>query len=58
MSTLYGLYDFVSEHDDEISFKVNEPIVVIEADSDYMDGWWLVRRNHDRSKQEGTQRDF
>ncbi|SAL99371.1 hypothetical protein [Absidia glauca] len=43
MSTLYGLYDFVSEHDDEISFKVDEPIVVIEADSDYMDGWWLGR---------------
>jgi hypothetical protein len=43
METVYALHDFVGENDDEMTFYANEPIVVLEKDELYNDGWWQVR---------------
>lgn len=37
---LFGQYQFDAEEDDEIGFKVGEPIILIEKDEKYNDGWW------------------
>jgi hypothetical protein len=39
----YGLYPFVAENDDEISFQPGERIEILEQDDQYGDGWWQVR---------------
>lgn len=38
----YGLYPFVAENDDEISFQPGERIEILEQDDQYGDGWWQV----------------
>jgi hypothetical protein len=38
----YGIHNFVAEEDDEISFKAGEPIILLELDEVYGDGWWKV----------------
>ncbi|CAO3619874.1 unnamed protein product [Cunninghamella blakesleeana] len=43
IQTVYGLHDYQPDNEDEISFKINEPITVIETDDEYMDGWWRGR---------------
>jgi len=36
----FGQYQFNAEEEDEIGFKVGEPIILIEKDEKYNDGWW------------------
>lgn len=38
----YGLYPFVAENEDEISFQPGEKIEILEQDDQYGDGWWQV----------------
>ncbi|KAJ3047792.1 polar growth protein [Rhizophlyctis rosea] len=40
---VYGKHNFVAEEEDEICFKVGEPLVVYEKDDQYDDGWWRGR---------------
>ncbi|KAI9096262.1 hypothetical protein DFS34DRAFT_161035 [Phlyctochytrium arcticum] len=42
---VHGKHDFNAEEEDEISFGANEPVVVLERDEMYNDGWWRGR-NH------------
>lgn len=39
---VYAIHNFDAENDDEINFRVGDPIVVLERDDKYMDGWWQV----------------
>lgn len=39
----YGLYPFIAENEDEISFQPGEKIEILEQDDQYGDGWWQVR---------------
>ncbi|KAI9283189.1 hypothetical protein BY458DRAFT_486040 [Sporodiniella umbellata] len=44
MSNLvYAVHNFEAENEDEIDFLVGEPIVVLEKDEKYLDGWWQGR---------------
>lgn len=40
---VYAIHNFDAENDDEITFKIGEPIEVLERDEKYQDGWWQVR---------------
>ncbi|KAJ3122501.1 polar growth protein, partial [Nowakowskiella sp. JEL0407] len=40
---VFGKFKFIPENDDEISFNVGDPIVVLETDSQFDDGWWKGR---------------
>ncbi|KAI6152418.1 hypothetical protein BKA82DRAFT_4111061 [Pisolithus tinctorius] len=40
---VYALHDFHPENDDEIAFRVGEPIEIVEKDEQYGDGWWQGR---------------
>ncbi|KAJ1565815.1 Mediator of RNA polymerase II transcription subunit 7, partial [Nowakowskiella sp. JEL0078] len=40
---VFGKFAFKSEEEDEISFNVGDPIVVLELDSEFSDGWWKGR---------------
>ncbi|CDH51955.1 phospholipid binding [Lichtheimia corymbifera JMRC:FSU:9682] len=40
---VYAIHNFDAENDDEINFRVGDPIVVLERDDKYMDGWWQGR---------------
>lgn len=43
MSNLvYAIHSFEAENEDEIDFLAGEPIVVLEKDEKYLDGWWQV----------------
>lgn len=45
MSTIvYAVHNFEAENEDEINFSVGEPIVVLEKDEKYLDGWWQVKQ--------------
>jgi hypothetical protein len=37
---VWGLHNFIPEQDDEIDFRANERILVLERDEVYQDGWW------------------
>jgi hypothetical protein len=37
---VYAIHDFRAENEDEISFTTGEPIIVLEKDEEYSDGWW------------------
>ncbi|KAJ3253221.1 polar growth protein [Boothiomyces macroporosus] len=37
---VYGKHNFAAEESDEISFKAGEPIIVLEKDEQFGDGWW------------------
>jgi hypothetical protein len=39
---VFAIHDFEREHEDEISFLAGEPILVLEKDEKYNDGWWQV----------------
>ncbi|KAI8149823.1 hypothetical protein BJV82DRAFT_584771 [Fennellomyces sp. T-0311] len=43
LEVVYAIHSFDAENDDEINFNVGEPIVVLERDEKYMDGWWQGR---------------
>ena len=38
-----ALYDNVAETEDELSFKIDQIIEVIQKDADQMEGWWKCR---------------
>jgi len=48
--TVWAIHNFEAEAEDEISFHIGEPIVVLQKDDLYQDGWWEVgvclRRNN------------
>lgn len=39
---VFALHDFDAENPDEVSFKAGEPVIVVERDDAYGDGWWQV----------------
>ena len=41
--TVWAIHNFEAEAEDEISFNIGEPIVVLQKDELYQDGWWEVR---------------
>ncbi|KAF7728370.1 polar growth protein [Apophysomyces ossiformis] len=41
--TVYAIHNFEAENDDEISFSAGEPVIVLEKDEGYGDGWWQGR---------------
>ncbi|KAI8994983.1 hypothetical protein BDB01DRAFT_774918 [Pilobolus umbonatus] len=43
IGTVYTVHKFIAENPDEISINVGEPIVVLEKDEGYNDGWWQGR---------------
>ncbi|KAI9007500.1 hypothetical protein CLU79DRAFT_778253 [Phycomyces nitens] len=46
LEIVYAIHDFEAENEDEIAFLMGDPIVVIEKDEKYMDGWWQGRNIH------------
>ncbi|ORX78216.1 hypothetical protein BCR32DRAFT_328625 [Anaeromyces robustus] len=40
---VYGKYPFEMEQEDEISFQIGDPILVLEKDEEFNDGWWKGR---------------
>ncbi|KAG0340250.1 hypothetical protein BG000_000322 [Podila horticola] len=38
--TVWAVHNFEAEADDEISFHIGEPIVILQKDELYQDGWW------------------
>lgn len=42
LETVYAVHNFEAENHDEIAFKIGEPIIVLEKDEEYRDGWWQV----------------
>lgn len=42
---VYAVHNFEAENEDEINFSIGEPIVVLEKDEKYLDGWWQVHIN-------------
>lgn len=49
LETVYAIHHFEAENPDEIAFAVGEPIIVLEKDDGYNDGWWQVSRLDKRS---------
>ncbi|KAI7885753.1 hypothetical protein K492DRAFT_218075 [Lichtheimia hyalospora FSU 10163] len=43
LETVYAIHSFEAENQDEIGFSAGEPIVVVEKDEGYNDGWWQGR---------------
>ncbi|KAI9491726.1 hypothetical protein BDB00DRAFT_912561 [Zychaea mexicana] len=43
LETVYAVHTFEPESQDEIAFSVGEPIIVLEKDEGYNDGWWQGR---------------
>jgi len=41
---VFGQYQFDAEEADEIGFKVGEPIILLEKDEKYNDGWWKGKK--------------
>ncbi|KAI8991665.1 hypothetical protein BDF20DRAFT_997490 [Mycotypha africana] len=46
---VYATHDFEAENEDEITFKCGEPIVILQNDDQYMDGWWYGRNIRDET---------
>ncbi|KAG0259548.1 hypothetical protein DFQ27_004021 [Actinomortierella ambigua] len=44
--TVWAIHKFDAEADDEISFNVDEPIIVTQKDELYQDGWWEYTINN------------
>lgn len=40
---IFGKHQFIAEEDDEIEFQTGDPILVLEKDEAYNDGWWKGR---------------
>ncbi|KAI7872834.1 hypothetical protein BDF14DRAFT_1716364 [Spinellus fusiger] len=43
---VYVVHKFIAENKDEIALEVGEPVVVLEKDEKYHDGWWKGRSCH------------
>lgn len=42
-AVVYALFDFIAEESDEITLWKGEPVIVLEKDEGYDDGWWKGR---------------
>ncbi|KAL9544085.1 hypothetical protein MBANPS3_007800 [Mucor bainieri] len=40
---VYAIHSFEAENEDEMTFRYGEPIVILEKDDQYLDGWWQGR---------------
>lgn len=40
---VYAIHPYQARRNDEIDFDYGEPIIVIEKDDMYGDGWWKVK---------------
>ncbi|KAI7898963.1 uncharacterized protein BX663DRAFT_522670 [Cokeromyces recurvatus] len=40
---VYAIHDFEATNDDEVNLQYGEPIVILEKDDKYLDGWWHGR---------------
>ncbi|KAG0264207.1 polar growth protein [Mortierella polycephala] len=40
VETVWAIHNFEAEAEDEISFHIGEPIIVLQKDELYQDGWW------------------
>ncbi|ORE07603.1 PH-domain-containing protein [Rhizopus microsporus var. microsporus] len=38
--TVYAIHNFEAENDDELNFYIGEPIIVLQKDDGFNDGWW------------------
>ncbi|CAG8446466.1 11175_t:CDS:10 [Scutellospora calospora] len=43
---VYAIHPFEAENDDEVPFEFGEPIIVLEKDELYGDGWWQGKNIH------------
>ncbi|KAI8393937.1 uncharacterized protein BYT42DRAFT_552768 [Radiomyces spectabilis] len=46
LEIVYAVHNFEAENEDEIAFGIGEPIVVLEKDEKYQDGWWQGRNTN------------
>lgn len=46
---VYAIHNFEAENEDEINFLIGEPIMVLEKDEKYLDGWWQVKEKKKKS---------
>ncbi|KAG0212922.1 polar growth protein [Mortierella sp. GBA30] len=44
--TVWAIHNFEAEAQDEISFNIGEPIIVLQKDELYQDGWWERTTGH------------
>jgi hypothetical protein len=42
LEMVYAIHSFQAKRDDELDFEYGEPIIVLEKDDMYGDGWWKV----------------
>ncbi|KAI8878418.1 PH-domain-containing protein [Backusella circina FSU 941] len=40
LETVYAIHNFEAENDDELSFDIGEPVIVLQKDDGFGDGWW------------------
>ncbi|KAL7310112.1 hypothetical protein PS15m_010914 [Mucor circinelloides] len=40
---VYAIHNFEAENEDEVTFRYGEPIVILEKDDQFLDGWWQGR---------------
>lgn len=40
LETVYAVHNFEAENDDELTFQIGEPVIVIQKDDGFNDGWW------------------
>ncbi|CAG8827031.1 6435_t:CDS:2, partial [Gigaspora rosea] len=45
---VYAIHPFEAESEDEVSFQFGQPIIVLEKDELYGDGWWKGKNIHGR----------
>ncbi|CAG8447395.1 3326_t:CDS:2 [Dentiscutata heterogama] len=45
---VYAIHPFEAESEDEVSFEFGQPIIVLEKDELYGDGWWKGKNIHGR----------
>lgn len=50
LETVYAVHNFEAENDDELTFQIGEPVIVIQKDDGFNDGWWKVRVNENCMK--------
>jgi hypothetical protein len=42
--TVYAIHNFEAENEDELNFYTGEPIIVLQKDDGFDDGWWKVKQ--------------
>jgi len=43
--TVWAIHNFEAEAEDEISFHIGEPVIIVQKDELYQDGWWEVSKS-------------